>query len=275
MTTEKTDFKRLLMDNRVIYVLLTILIIAVMLSPLGLPIKTLQTSRDVVDYLDNLPSGSVVAIAFDMIPSAWTEIGSSHVALAKHLLSLDVKFFYFSVVEQGPMVINNLLDKVDFSDKEYGVDYAIFGFLPGSETAVNSLAQKTREMLVADMYGAPIDDLPVMDGINSAEDVDLLMTTASTATYEYYVPHWVQAYGTPAICLAGGGQYPSILNYMALGLYEGGLNGQRGGADYEFLINRPGNAIKLMDIQTILHYLLIVFIVGSNVSHLINRSGKK
>lgn len=262
-------------DRRILYFIVISLILLLMFQPIGLPIDILPTSVAAFKYIDSLPAGSVVAIAGDLIPSGWAEINSLHVALIRHLLSKNVKFFYFTIVEEANMVLNRLKDKIDWSGKTYGVDYAFFGFIPGMESATAALARDIPTVLPYDRYGTPIGDIPMMKNIKSYKDINLLVLTCCTGVWEYYVRQWTQPFKVPTVILSDGGYWTSVLNWMKIGVVTAAFYSQRGAADYEQLINRPGDGIKLMDIQTVLHYLLISMIVIGNVDLFLSKRRKR
>jgi hypothetical protein len=65
--------------------------------------------------------------------------------------------------------------------------------------------------------------------------------------------------------------YPFVQSGQVVGF----LGGLRGAADYETLLNKPGEATKAMPSQSAVHVLLVLLILGANVRLLVERIGKR
>ncbi|HYW69082.1 MAG TPA: hypothetical protein VE960_05700, partial [bacterium] len=86
---------------------------------------------------------------------------------------------------------------------------------------------------------------------------------------------WVQqVQGRYGITLGAGTTAvgaPNFYPYVQSGQLTGLLGGLKGAAEYETLIGHPGDATKGMDAQSIVHALVVVFILLGNVVYLVSR----
>lgn len=262
-------------NKKLIYWLVVILSVVVLLYPPGLPISTLPSSVTSFEIIDNLPNGSVVVLAADLSLGTWVRMGPLTIAVMKHVVNRDLKFFVFTQTVEGQMLIYKIMAGVDTSKKVYGVDYALFGYVPGQQAGIASIAANVHETLKADLYNTPISKLRVMDDVKTAADFDLLLVTVDSTIFTYYVNQMISPYNLHALALTGESYLPQVANYMASGLFDGYVWGLRGAADYEFLSKNPGPAIKTMDIQSILHMTLISFILIGNVNYFWKRGKEK
>jgi hypothetical protein len=159
--------------------------------------------------------------------------------------------------------------------KVYGEDYAMFGYLPGVESAVASLASDTQGTLGADRYGTPVNELPVMQGVETAEDFAAVFCyEQGVGTTEAYLRHWATGFEVPYIMGTSPG---GLLNYLRFYPREvkGIMVGSLGAAEYELLINAPAKGLRMMDAQNIIHLLMIILLLFGNITYWGHRMSTK
>jgi hypothetical protein len=198
-----------------------------------------------------------------MIP----ETGPGVRALLQHVLNKPFKVIIVTFVPEGTANWDVYFEPwLRKGDNVYGEDYVFLGFVAGTETGMRAFSQNMRSVINTDYYGTPIDDLPIMEGINHANQADVVITGG--AFYCEEVVMQVQPIAnTPIIiqCSAGGatggmGFYPQT----AIGI----LTGIRGGAEYEALVGRLGLATSTLDGIQVGMITMLIFIVLGNIIYL-------
>jgi hypothetical protein len=114
-------------------------------------------------------------------------------------------------------------------------------------------------MVEKDFYGNDIDDLPVMDGIETAEDIDAIcIISGSMSWINYYLRQMQNQYGMPVICGAQASMVPQMIPYYpdAIPAYILGLRGAR---EFEKVIS-PDQAIYTPNLQGMMDALSFGFI---------------
>ena len=156
--------------------------------------------------------------------------------------------------------------------KEYGVDYVNLGYMAGGIVTLLGMGASIPNTFPSDYGGTPVREIPLMQEIENFEDIAFVMevSAGTPGTRE-----WVQqvqsryrirfASGTTAVGA------PNFYPYVQSGQLVGLLGGLKGAAEYETLIEAPGDATKGMDAQSIVHALIVVFILLGNVVYFVSR----
>lgn len=264
-------------DSRIIYTLLIIVLVAPLLKPLGMPIPISSIVQKSYNTVNSLKPGDVVVYSFEFGAGDYPEGEGAGVALKRHLFSKNVKIIFVTSNDQAPLVLLRSLQSAGIPpDKKYGVDYAFLGYMAGGETAIAALASNMRTTFKVDQYGTPIEQLPIMNGVNSARDVQMLVVEGGgQETPTQYVRQWYTPYKITylQICISVVG--PTLQPFLNAGQIVAMIVGASGGAQYELLIKRPGVAVASMDAQAFGHFLIIAFIILGNVAYFVTkRRGK-
>jgi hypothetical protein len=74
-------------------------------------------------------------------------------------------------------------------------------------------------------------------------------------------------YGTPMIEGAIGVNIPSLAPYIDTGHLKAMLQSTRGCAELEYLAGVPGPGLTSMDAFTLVHYLVVLFIIMGNIGY--------
>ena len=121
-----------------------------------------------------------------------------------------------------------------------------------------------------DYGGTPVNQIPLMQEVRNFEDIALVMeiSAGTPGTRE-----WVQQVQSRyRVTLASGVtavSAPNFYPYIQSGQLVGLLGGLKGAAEYETLVGVPGTATSGMDAQSIVHALIVVFILLGNVVYFV------
>lgn len=285
-------------DRRWIF-LLMLLSVAVPILVIGVTGKSFPEvpsamAQAVFDEIDRLPEGSKILLPFDFDPASEGELGPMATTFTYHCCKKKHKLYFMALWPVGPQMIDETIDRVikaDFPDMRYGVDYLNLGFKPGNEGVIRVVVTDLKELYTTDDRGANINNIPMMEGIRSVRDMDLVINVSAGYPGN---KEWVQ-YGSAAypgdIVLVGGCtgvQAPQMYPYIPEQL-RGLLGAIKGAAEYERIvmdaypqkkINQDGEEItdpkytdaqRRMGPQLVAHLLMILLIIVGNVIFFIER----
>jgi len=161
------------------------------------------------------------------------------------------------------MLVPEIRDVLEAYGYEYGVNYLNLGYSTGKETALAALMSNAR-FQGTDYIGHSLEDLPIMEGINTGEDFDLWVQGG-------YQHMWVirQVYGvakTPFIYLGHEGILGDAPVFVEAGQMTSFVHGWAGGVMYERLINRPGLATAGSGVVSVLYYSVLVATIIGNIA---------
>ena len=156
-----------------------------------------------------------------------------------------------------------------------GVDYVHLGFKDGQQIVMESMGQSLRGTFPVDRDQTPVQDLPLMQEVDTYEDFDMLIcVSAGSPGIKEYVQVVQSQYDIPMVgaCTAVSG--PDYVPYYESGQLLGLSAGMKGAAEYEQLVGLPGTATGGMVAQSTSHLLLIGFILFGNVMYFLARGRK-
>jgi len=160
-------------------------------------------------------------------------------------------------------------------DAVYGEDWMFLGYIAGGQTAMAGVLGNIRALASKDYQGKDIESLAILDGVNGADDFDLVASiTTSGDIAEGWVYQAYSQYNRPVIggCLSM--MTTSIKPYYDSGQLLGIMDGIKGAADLEYLTGHPGDAIISSDILSFSQTLVLIFIALGNIAYWMQKGGK-
>ena len=258
-------------DRRVIFLIIGLAVLIPLLSPVELPIRPGPSSQQVYDAIDSIPDNSKVLISFDYGPSTRPEIHPMTLGVMRQLLDQERghKIYITCLWPDGLYMAKDALKTInaEYSLEKYE-DYVLLGFRPGYEAVIKGLENNLRAVYTVDADLTSIDDIPMMEGINSLEDFDFIFS--GSAGYPGSL-EWV-LYGPTTVPLSSGTtsiQVNEVLPYVQSGQLKGILAGMPGAAEYEALVGKKGIATSGMAAQSYGHIVIILFIILGNLAYFI------
>lgn len=275
-TSKSTWAKLAVIDKRILYWVLVILLVIPYLYPIGFPITVSQSTRDLYEFIDTLGPEDVCVFTIDGDVSGWSEILPGEVAIIKHFLRKGVKIVVWGGSQDCSMTWDEIMRHVpEVNNLEYGVDYVYIGFLPGGETTIKALSEDIHSIAKADAYGTPISELKLMETVRDWRDVSLIVSSAHGETPLTYSKHWYSTYevtvGGNVISMEGS----SLMPYYQSGQLVGMAIGVRGGGEYEYLIQDFGLATTGLDALNVSHLLFVAVVIIANIGMVMTRMEEK
>lgn len=152
--------------------------------------------------------------------------------------------------------------------KKYGEDYVFLGYRPGIAAVMLNMGKEIRMVFDVDYKGIPLDSLPLMRNVHNYNDIALLIGFEAGAVGDAWVQFAQARYGQKIILTSTAVVAPDLYPYFQAKQIVGLIGGLRGAADYENLVKKRGFAFSGMTAQTIVHIIIIIFIILGNIGYI-------
>ncbi|MFP4457853.1 MAG: hypothetical protein ACLFPS_09365 [Clostridia bacterium] len=269
-------------DRRIIYVILLIALGFPILNPIGAPFQVAKNTQIFYDRVDALEPGDVVVLSFDYAPTSKDELNPGALAVMRHILEQKkgVKLIMLGFWVSGPMFADINMEALQEAgigtDWVYGEDYASLGYVAGAENAISSFAQDVTGTFRRDRRGNRSDELPVLEGVEDASDIDLIVDFGSgTPGTPEFIRQVVDPYKTEFITVMVSVSVAGAMPYYNSGQLVAYLNGLRGAGEYEALYGFAGAGTAAMDSYSFGHLAIILFVLIGNIAYYADPDRKK
>jgi len=289
-------------DRRWIF-LMMFLAVAVPIIVIGITKRTIPEipspmAKAVFAEVDELQEGDRVLLSYDFDPASEGELGPMATAFVRHCAEKKVKMYFMALWPVGPQMVDDVIAKViqgddRFKHLEYGRDFVNLGFKSGNEGVIKVIVTDLRQLYTTDTKGTPLDNIPMMAGIRSVQDFDLLINvSAGYAGTKEWVQYAVSAFPDKIRMVAGctGVQAPLLYPYIPEQL-PGLLGAIKGAAEYEALVmeaygsrdaagtltesGKYLEAQRRMGPQLVAHILMIILIIMGNLIFFMERKRER
>lgn len=267
--------KYLRIDRRIIFAIITVAVIASLIVKFELPIPASEPVQGIYEKIDTLPQGSRVMISFDYDPSSKEELQPMAIAFLHHCFSRDLKVIGMTHYTGAPGLADLAMNSVAKQyQKNYGEDYVFLGYKPGGASLIINMGENLYTAFPKDFYGKDTTTLPALQGVDSLRQISYLFDLAAGTMIETWLVYGKEKYkfemGAGCTAVMGPDMYPFLQSKQLNGL----LGGLKGAAEYEALVNKKANAVSGMRPQSVVHVIIIIFVIFGNVVFFISkRSG--
>ena len=280
--------RMLTLDRRWIFLFVLVSAATPIILPIGLPVTTSATTRSAFQYVESLKPGDYVCVSFDYGPSSAPENDPMAEAVMRHCLLKKVRLVVIALYPLGGLgLANSSVARVaaEFPEAKYGVDYVNLGYKDGASAVMRRLGDNIADAFPTDVKGTPIGQIPLMHGLQNIRGAKLAFSAATGIIGEWWVTIVHQQFGTPIVVGPTAVSAPKYYAYVNAGQMVGMLSGMKGAAEYEKLLRdsypqlstfyrttRRFTATKGMDGQTVIHAVILVFILLGNIAFLTSRA---
>lgn len=228
------------------------------------------------EFIEALPSGSLVLVAYDYDPATAAEMTLQAEAIVHHLMERDLKVMAISLFPAGPGIAQEMLDEAASEHGyQYGEDYINLGYLPDQPASLRAFVGRPvsgREY----RQGRAIAAFPIAQDVHHIQDIVLIIELAGGQdTLRWWVEQVGSPYSVPMVAGVTASLEPNARPYHHSGQLSGLLSGLPGAAEYERLNDRPGGAMASLDSQSLAHLAIVVLVVLGNLGYMITRWRKK
>ncbi len=270
------------LDKRWLYLALFVVMTVPFFLELSFTAKATPPVRafhDRIERLERKP-GRISIVAIDWGPQTKAELYPHTRMTIRHLMLRKMPFAVVTMTPLGTSFCKDIPAEVAGEIKEefgwepvYGRDWVNWGYRYGWRIFIKELAANVHEALKTDVRKNVIGDLEIMKGVEDASSVDLLCEFTG---YGGAIEEWIsflQIRGvSPDIlhgCTAVSG--PSNYVYLDSGQISGLLVGLLGGAEYEDMLGKHGDATAGMRPLTTGLGLILILIVLGNIGDVVLR----
>lgn len=264
--------KLLRIDRRFIFAIIAVAVVVSLIVQFELPIPASDPVQGVYQKIESLPKGSHVMIAFDYDPASKEELQPMAVAFLHHCFSRDLKVIGMTHYPGAPGLAEQAMTSVASQyQKKNGEDYVFLGYKPGSASLIINMGENLYTAFPKDFYGNDTATLSALQGVESLRNIDFLFDLAAGTTIETWIVFGKEKYkfelGAGCTAVIGPDMYPFLQSKQLAGL----LGGLKGAAEYEALVNKKANAVSGMRPQSVVHVIIILFVIFGNVIYFTTR----
>ena len=255
------------LDRRLIFVLIGLGTAIPLLFPINLPISVSPRVEAAYDTIDALPAGSIVLISMDYEPDTMAELQPMAIGVLRHCFRKNLKVVALTLYPAGPGLVEPALNiAARMEHKVRNQDYVFLGYKSGFQTVMIGLGESIRQQFPVDFYGTRLDSIPLMRGIDSYRDVQLVVNLTASSAADYWIQFAAGRFHMPLIlgatAVMATDYYPYLSSRQLLGL----IGGMKGAAEYEKRMEIFGDARRGMDAQSLVHVIVTMLVILGNVA---------
>jgi len=280
--------KLLNIDRRWLFLIVFVGVAMPIIMPMGLPVTTTGSTRSAFEFIDGLKPGDAVLISFDYGPSSAPENDPMAEGIMRQCFTKRIRVVICALYPLGGLQLaNNSLAKIltEFPHLKYGEDYVNLGFKDGAQAVMKRMGDDIVGAFPVDVRGTPLAKIPMMKEVRSLHQISVVVTIATGIIGEWWITQAHPQSGTPIIVGPTAVGAPKYYAYLNAGQLVGMLSGMKGAAEYEKLLaarypdlgrfyrtTRAFTATKGMDAQTVIHFVIILFILIGNAAYMSHRA---
>ncbi len=284
-------FDRLMsIDRRWVFLFLALVCVVIYASDISVKITVTDEVRKIYNFTDNLKPGDVIFVAIDYDPNSLAELHPMTYSIVEHAWRKNLKIIFTSLSQNGPgmadLAIRQISDSLavpqEYNGVQYpartivnGEDYVFLGYKPYPALVIVGMGQNFRIPFPTDYYGTPLDEHPMMRGIQNYDQVKCVIDISGTSGVDMWIAYGQTRYNFPLALGLTGVMAADYYPYLNSGQVFGIMGGMLGAAQYELLADNPGRAYDAMRVQLFAHMVIILFIVMGNVGFLMTRKRSK
>jgi hypothetical protein len=263
-------------DRRIIYIMVLLATILPFIVDFPQPIHITKESRDLYEWVENIPDSSTIILTFDYYPSTLAEVEPMSRAAIKQCWRKHLKLVTLSTVPLGgPNIAERVLNDMATGwaveelgvEKIYGVDFINLGYKPDYKAVILGMGDSFRRIYPTDFLGVSLDSFPIMENVDSYDDVEFLYIISDNGIVDEWITIANRQFGIPMGAGVTAVMAPKCYSYLQSRQMVGLLGGMKGASEYEYLIGAEGMATLFMGPQSTVHLIIIFFIILGNTAY--------
>ncbi|MCK4666589.1 hypothetical protein KAU33_07560 [Candidatus Dependentiae bacterium] len=265
------------LDRRWIFLMVAIVVSVPLFIPSNPPIVPARPVQELYDFIDALPEGSTIMVCFDYSPDSLAELNPMGRAICRHAFSKDINvigmaFAWPSGSGLGQEVVSSAAKEYD---KVQGKDWVYFGYKVGFAQMIIGMGKDIVKTVQADYRGESLKNMELFQEVKNYDDVSIVIVLAAGGTVQTYIYFVNTMYNRPVSAGVTAVMAADYYPYLQTGQLIGLLNGMKGAADYEKLINIKGLGTRGIPSQNWAHIMIIILIVVGNIAYLLEKKQTK
>ena len=229
------------LDRRWIFLCMAAAVAIPVLLQARVPVEPTRLAQAAFNQIDQLPAGSKILLALDYDPASEGELAPMSTSFVHQCAEKGHKMYFMTLWPTAEPMIQSTIDRVIkgyYPDLVYGTDYVNLGFKAGNEAVIKTIASDLEKYYPTDSKGTTIGDIPMMNGIVSLGNFDLLLNvSAGYPGSKEWVLYAATPLEQPLVVGCTGVQAPTMYPYVPSQV-QGLLGAIKGAAEYELIVNR-------------------------------------
>lgn len=284
MSETRGNAKGMTVARWIIYSLVALAVILPYLRPMPMKFEATPEAKSLFEKIQAFKPGAHVLLSFDYDPASSAELDPMAKALLVHCFKKGlipiVMTHWASGLDNDKKTIEAAVARARTVMKREapfvsGRDYVFLGFRPGYSNLILNMGDNLKGAFDKDYFGESTATMSALEGVGSLRNIDMVIDLAAGATVEMWIAFGSDRFGFPLGVGSVAVQAPNLYPYLQSKQICGFLGGLRGAADYEQLVEAPGDGVRGMQGQSLAHVLLIGIIVFANARMLIGRHRRK
>jgi hypothetical protein len=245
---------------------LTLITLGIFINPLLIPLTIPYYVYDAVDLIHSLGPEDYCLWAHQNSIDRYAPYEKAFGVIISEFMEQGVKMVFVSFEPWIPgrtdFLINTLMNAKEVYGYEMYEDYVIMPYLSGEESAMASIASSLRGAYKTDYLGKPIEDIPMLEGIDTLTDFSVTFCKSLIGTYwDMYVRQFGAAYAPNSPPILPIGYRPKWEGIYVVG----GIDH----APFEQLVGKAAEPLIAVDIQNVSVFLLLGLILYGNIKSLL------
>ena len=271
-------------DRRIIFLLIFVGALVPVIWPIGLAVRISPPVRAVYERIEALSPGDAVLLSFDYGPPDGPELDPMANSILRHCMKKQVRVIGTSFYSLGgpDIELARFRQLVTEMDARPGVDFANLGYKDGAQAALRGMGESFASIFPVDVDSTRYDQIPATRGVRNYHDCKLAISFCTSIIGEYWVNLVNAQFGIPVAVGTTAVSAPRYYAFLESKQIFGLIGGMKGASEYEELaaraypdVGRLSRTATLgMDVQSIVHAIIILLIVLGNVVFLFTR-GKR
>ncbi len=268
------------MDRRWVFLLMALFVILPTIFSVTFPVPVSNATQRVYDKIESLNENDFVILSFGYGPSSMAELQPQVEAVLRHCFRKKLRVMMMSLTADSPALAVQALEKVRTSDEfmdgeesrlKPGEHYADVGYRVGFHLVILRMAGNIPGFFETDTRGEALDALPAMAGVSTFADVNLVIDFAAGDSVDSWIQYGNEPHGVPLAAGVTGVIVSQMYPFLDSGQLQGLLGGALGGAEYEALVDAPGDGMKRVSVLSFAHFLVIGLVVFGNALYMMRR----
>ncbi len=275
------------LDRRIIFVVIALVIAIPIVKPFGLPTSVTDRTKGLFDVVDATPPDKAVLLSTDYTPQTEPELHPMMISLLRHCFARRIRVLLITLYVEAGGLAQQALEQVmaEFNQRAtssadsiiYGRDVVYLGWQPPPIIPILGMGRSIKDVYKVDWYKNPVANMPVMKGIDTYDNISIVVAFSSGSSPIWFVQLAQPRYGVKV----GGGvtavSVPDFYPYLESGQLSGLLAGMKGASEYEELVERHfgkigrRKATEGMSSQSAAHLAIMAFIIIGNIGYLVQK----
>jgi hypothetical protein len=266
------------LDRRWIFLLLAAVCIVTLLVSFRMPVRVSREVRAIYAFVDSLQAGEVIHVSLDYDPNTLAELHPMAYAIMEQALERRAGIVLTALSQNGAAMVEQVMRDVIDTMKvrydmnvQYGRDIVFLGYKPYFSIVILGMGENYRIPFPTDYYNTKLDSIPMMKSIQNYYQVKAVIVIGSGNIIDAWIADANARYGVRLALGLTGVVAADYYPYLRSGQIFGLMGGMLGAAEYERLVDKPGDASEAMRVQVSAHAVIILFILFGNIGYFISR----